>query len=363
MSSYVDELKSFAGLHAKAQGVDARTLRAVLGRVDDDGDGPRSWVHAWSEQARRAEGRGRDLAAAGLYGLARFPFVNGPAREAAHRGSVAAFERWRVAAAPGVRRTVASPAGTFTYVASTSAPRGAPVLIVIGGIVSPKEQWGQMLGLSRRIGMTVAVTEMPGVGENTLRYTPESATQLSALLDDLQQVTGARCIAYALAFSFGGHLAMRCALDDARIRGIATVGAPIDAFFAIGARWPTIPSVTRRTMEHLTGVPESALPRRLPDWRLTADELGRLSIPIRYVASARDEIIPAADPAALAHAAPDVGIVTFDDVHGSPAHLAQVRAWLALSLLRMRGVRGIRPLARRTMLRLRGVHAHGEGVA
>ena len=138
-----------------------------------------------------------------------------------------------------MRRTVTTADGTFAYYA-TGVARGVtgPVLVVLGGIISPKEQWAPLMRMSGRLQMPVVVTEMPGVGENRTRYTPASAAELSALLDDLRAEHGA----YVLGMSFGGHLALRCAAVDPRIHGIATVGAPIDGFFS--ARRPG-PSVSR----------------------------------------------------------------------------------------------------------------------
>jgi hypothetical protein len=54
--------------------------------------------------------------------------------------------------------------------------------------VSIKEQWGGLLGLAKRLEMAVAVTEMPGVGENTMPYNADSWRLYPALLDELAAV-------------------------------------------------------------------------------------------------------------------------------------------------------------------------------
>jgi pimeloyl-ACP methyl ester carboxylesterase len=227
----------------------------------------------------------------------------------------------------------------------TATPAGSagkqPLLVVTGGIVSIKEQWGYLLGLAGRIGMTVAVTEMPGVGENTVRYDAEAWRFYPALLDDLAAVADSDQ-AYLLALSFSGHLALRASVHDRRIRGIATVGAPVAAFFQDQEWFAHLPETTVRTLAHLTGIPRADLPELLAPWALT-DSLGSVDIPVHYVASRRDEIIPAADPALLARAVPGARVVEHDDVHGSPRHLLETRLWIARSLLSMRGLGGSPP--------------------
>jgi len=43
--------------------------------------------------------------------------------------------------------------------------------------------------------------------------------------------------------SFSGHQALRCAMDDSRIKGVITVGAPIREFFTDTAWQKDLPKV------------------------------------------------------------------------------------------------------------------------
>ena len=82
---------------------------------------------------------------------------------------------------------------------------------------------------------------------------------------------------------------------------------------------------------------ETELRALLGKFALGPEQLSDLRIPVRYVLSSRDEIIPGADAELLRRHAPgDVRFKTFDDVHGSPAHLAATRRWLLSSLLRLK---------------------------
>ena len=330
----IDELRQYIVLHARAQRIPERVLRTVLADARDDSAGPRSWTAAWSAQAEHAEAHGKHLLASGCYGLARFPYIDSPARARAHRECIAAFDRWRSTQGGMQRRTVARTDGTFIYYLQPPARAGQPLLLVLGGIVSLKEQWAPLVPLARRLGFGVAVTEMPGVGENTTRYTPDSWRQLPALIDDASQVLDAsRCLVAGL--SFGGHLAVTAALHDPRIRGIVTVGAPLTAFFT-PAQCPSLPELTRTTLVHLTGIPPTDLPGALPQWALRPHDLQRLTVPVRYVASRRDEIVGPADVADLLRWVPDARCRTFDDVHGAPDHVRASRMYLIYSLLGMR---------------------------
>ena len=78
--------------HASAQHLAADE---ILARIDTDGEGPGSWSAEWVRAGETYERDGNLLAAATHYNLARFPFVDGPARAEALRRCVAVFDRWR----------------------------------------------------------------------------------------------------------------------------------------------------------------------------------------------------------------------------------------------------------------------------
>ena len=165
----VAELKRYAEVHARAQRIHG--FRDVLDRIDSDqpgGDG--SWVREWRRSADALRERGQALAAVRHDTMARFPYVDSPARREAQDLAVATFERW--SRDRGIEALeVLGPGGRircWTYGLSARRPR--PLLLVCGGIVSTKEQWAPALAGLGRLGFAGVVTELPGVGENTLRY-------------------------------------------------------------------------------------------------------------------------------------------------------------------------------------------------
>jgi pimeloyl-ACP methyl ester carboxylesterase len=292
----------------------------------------------WCAEAARHAERGRYLAACRYYNLARFPYPNGPARERAAGACVHSFQQWRVAHGGIERWELPVAGGRIVCLVAGQGRDPRPLLLVTGGIVSIKEQWARFLLAARRLGMTVVVGEMPSVGENTLRYGAESWRMLPALLDALAPRVAVDEV-YAVALSFSGNLAIRAALEDPRMRGVVTVGAPIQAVFTDRMWWERLPRTTTGTLAHLTGVPGPKLFAHLAGLALSAEQLRGLNVPVAYLASARDEIIPRREGELLAGSVRRLDLMEFDDVHGSPRHVPDTRLWIVRSLLRMRGQR------------------------
>lgn len=331
----IAELKHHVVVHARGQGI--RDYRRILAEITSDkADAPGSWVSRWSQAGDELERRGRHLAACRRYAMAHFPYVDGPSRAEALARCQRALGRWADGQPDVVPLELALDGGSVRcWTTGLSTADRKPLLVVMGGIVTVKEQWAPLLANVRRLGMAGLVTELPGVGENTLRYTSTSHQMLTGLLDavaDRAEVSQT----YAVALSFAGHLALRCALEDRRIRGIITVGAPISAFFTDVAWRRALPRLTVETLAHLTGTEPGAIMDGPGGWALTGEDLAALEIPLCYTASLRDEIIPSKDVELLRRHVRDLELVVHDDVHGSPQYVTATRLWTAASLLRVR---------------------------
>jgi esterase FrsA len=348
----VDELKQFATPHARVQGVPADRCRELLDRVHTDEDGgPGSWVGEWSAAGRELERAGRPLEACAYYNLARFPYVDGVERAHAMRSCTEAFDRWRREHTDFRRLDVDLDDGQVRCWLGSGASPDRPLLVVMGGIVSVKEQWAALLAQARRLGTTVLVAEMPGVGENTAPYDAASHRMFSRILDAAAgQADVTRT--YAMALSFSGHLALRCAVDDHRIRGILTIGAPVREFFTNDTWRDRVPRLTVATLAHLAGVEPAKVSDHMRGWGLQDDQLAALDIPVHYLASLRDEIIPGGEVALLRRHVRHLRLVEKDDVHGSPNHQAEIRLWTATSALQMLGGHPVRRMALGALLRL-----------
>jgi esterase FrsA len=333
----LDELKRFVVAHAISQNLPADHYAAVLDRITTDTvDEPGSWPHEWIRAGLEREAAGEHLGAAQYYNLGRFPFVDGPGRKRALDLCLASFEVWR-SAADGVEVETVQvdgvPVRILTAGLSADAPR--PLLIMTGGIVSPKEQWGAVLPQLAATGLAGVVADLPGVGESPLRYHRESWRLFPAILDAL---TGRAKVeeTYLLALSFSGHTAIEAALRDSRIRGIVGNGPPIREFFRDAVWQKDVPKVTTDTLASLVGTSPADVYHQVRDWALTEEWLRSLDIPLAVVTARRDEIIPPADAALLRSTVARLEIVEHDDVHGAPSHLAETRAWSLLAVQRMR---------------------------
>ncbi|MBW4717859.1 alpha/beta fold hydrolase [Saccharothrix obliqua] len=329
----MDELKRFARAHAEAQRIPSAAYQPLLDSITSDTDGhPGSWAVRWSAAADAAAEAGDLLQASGLFTMARFPFVDGPARQRAQQRTVEVFDAWRRTVPLVERLDLHLSRGSLgAWASGLSAADRRPLVVLLGGIVSVKEQWAPILVELDRLGFAGVVTELPGVGENTLPYDETAPALFTSLLDQLADRVDVT-ETYLVALSFGGHLALSAASSEPRLRGIVTVGAPVRHFFTDADWHAELPAITRTTLAHLTGRPWSDL----GGWALDDDELAAVRVPVAYVASTRDEVIPGADPRLVARQVRRSRLLWHDDVHGSPGHATETRLWSLLSVLRMR---------------------------
>jgi hypothetical protein len=100
-----------------------------------------------------------------------------------------------------------------------------------------------------------------------------------------------------------------------------------------------VPRITLDTLGYLTGTKHEDLADHLAPLALTPGQLDAVRIPVTYLASSRDEIIPASEIRHLAAHVPDLRVMENDDVHASPRYLAESLVWLVLSVLRLTGRR------------------------
>ncbi|CCK25747.1 hypothetical protein BN159_1368 [Streptomyces davaonensis JCM 4913] len=329
------ELRRFALPHAYAQGIPGDVIHRVTHSLSEDTEG--AWTHTWSSLATAAEARGRDLDAVRYYAMARFPYVDGPDRLAAQQGCVAAFDRWRKRARGVTRLDLPfEDAGFACWATGLSLRNRLPLILVVGGIAGVKEQWAPVLAESDRLGAAVVVTELPGVGENSLTYGTDSVRMLTYLLDLLGRAadTSRTCV---VGLGFGGHLALRHVLDDDRVRGLATVGAPVRDFFVRAAQHAPLPQLVNLTLSHLMRTPVERLPAALADWPVDEEQLAELRVPVACVAGRDDEIVPYSDAQLLERTVPRLRLVENDTLGGRPEQAAETRLWLLAQALRMTG--------------------------
>jgi esterase FrsA len=346
------ELKELVLLHAGAQGIKPEYVASVLDGIKrEDGAFPTSWASRWMEAGTAAELRDDLDLAVKLHNLGRFPFVDGDARQAAHQRCLAAFQAWCAKGpAPVASLRLAWEGHPFvTYVRRCMRPR-APLLLVFGGIVSIKEQWGLFLALADKLQVDVAVTELPGVGENTIPLTGKSHGMIKVILDALTVDEQTGC--HIVAMSFGGTLALRYAAQDQRIQGVTTVGAPINCFYSDAEWWNRIPSTTRLTLTKILGCAPARTFEKIDELKLTTAELASIRIPVYYVQSLRDEIIQCKETDDMQKMIGGLHLLRIDDVHGAPHHLRILRLFVAYSIIKTLFARSLRAKLFRALIHL-----------
>lgn len=350
------ELRDLVHLHSAAQGLKRQWVDGVLRSINCAyGNDTEAWAPVWIREAKAAQARGDWVLALKLYNLARFPFIGESSRRDAHELCLHACRELTGpchATSPVSRIELRVRGYAVPFYLRRSLRACAPLLLVFGGIVSNKEQWLGFLDLADKFGMDVAVAEFPGVGENRLPLDAYSHEMIKGILDAVQGSLTQEC--FIIALSFGGTLALRQAAQDPRVRGIATVGAPVRSFFEDASWWERIPSTTRLTLQYILGVPDADVFAKLAPLAITSRELAEVRVPVHYVQCMHDEIIQSTDANQLAAISGPLQRLQVDDVHGAPHHLGALRLFIVAAVLRTMKPRSPKAVVLRLLVSLLG---------
>ncbi len=339
MNASLEELKQFSVLHARAQGLSRSYCKTVLGRISEPfGIGKSTWGFEWHQEAQSLFLSGNHKEALRCAIMGRFPYPCDAERYRCDQFSRQIFKSLRGEYGNFQDLIVKSPQGNFTAYVTDSiwnkktslkgVDPGKNLILAIGGIVSPKEQWGQFLGFSKILNTQMAVVEMPGVGENYIQYAPDSYKMFASLIDALNIESDTNV--HVIAMSFGGHSALRYATNDHRIKSITTVGAPIRDFFLTGVH--SCPDLTRDILSHLIGAQDEKLVEILKLFAISDMDLFSVNARINYMRCGSDEIIPSSDyDIALEACRYFYGRHT-EDVHGAPNNVKATQFWVMKNL-------------------------------
>jgi esterase FrsA len=200
------------------------------------------WVEAWNRLAQPQEQRGIELAAQGktaeasrayqkasfYYGIAKFPVINHPAKQAAYKKCIETFLIAAKYFDPPLER-VTIPFEGREIIGYLRLPKGVskpPVVIATGGVDVYKEERDTTDLLDA--GMAAFSTDMPGNGECPLWYTPDAGRFYSAIIDYLvkrDDVDGKRL--GIIGRSYGGYWGGKMAyVESKRIKAAVQWGGP-----------------------------------------------------------------------------------------------------------------------------------------
>jgi pimeloyl-ACP methyl ester carboxylesterase len=289
------------------------------------------WLGAWrataemhEELALRAREQGHDrsageafLRAAVTYHFAKFVWVldveaNHNATEAAVRAMYAAH-----ALLDPTAERIEAPLDSGVVAGNLRRPAGvapAPLVIVIPGLDSTKEEFWLLESVFLDRGMATLSLDGPGQGETGfhMHIRPDYEVAVSAVLDELtaRGSGGIDLTRVGLAgVSLGGYYAARTAAFERRVS--AVVG--ISGAYNLADAWPSLPALTRESFEHASGARDQAEARELAARLSLAGVAERIEQPCLVVTGKRDRLIPWEETKRIADEAPHGEWVLYDD--------------------------------------------------
>lgn len=231
------------------RGAEPEAAKAVFSSLPDLA--PEPWVAAWTRLAEPWEARGGQAEKQGkageardayqkacVYcGIAKFPVINHPAKQAAYRKCIENYLKASRYFDPPLER-VAIPFEGQEIIGYLRLPKGVPrppVVIATGGIDVYKED--RDVSDLLEAGLAAFSTDMPGNGECPLWYAPESHRFYSAVIDYLQtrkEVDSTRM--GIIGRSYGGYWGAKMAyVESKRLRAAVDWGGP--AHYAFQEEW------------------------------------------------------------------------------------------------------------------------------
>ena len=227
------------------KGADPKAAESIFSSLPNLDAQP--WVDAWSRLAQpletdgakfEAQGRAKEVGAAFqkasfYYGIAKFPVINHPAKQAAYRKCIETFLKAARYFDPPLER-VTIPFEGKEIIGYLRLPKGVskpPVVIATGGVDVYKEE--RETDDLLNAGLAAFSTDMPGNGECPLWYTPDAESFYTAIIDYLvkrNDLDGQRI--GIVGRSYGGYWGGKMAyVESKRIRAAVEWGGPIHYTF------------------------------------------------------------------------------------------------------------------------------------
>ena len=288
------------------------------------------WLDAWSATAEghrslaveaRAAGHLESageafLRAAVTYHFAKFVWVVDPERN--HRATEAAVRAMYDAHAildPTAQRIEAEldggvVAANLRRPSTDGAP--APLVILIPGLDSTKEEFYLWERVFLRRGMATLSLDGPGQGETGFRMSirHDYEVAVTAILDAVAGLDGLDLERVGAAgVSLGGYYVVRAAAFEPRLKAVAGVSGPYD----MSANWDSIPSLTRETFTHHSGAADDVDACERAAKLSLAGVADKVEQPCLVVTGKLDRIVPWEQTQRIADEAPNSEWVLYKD--------------------------------------------------
>jgi len=331
-----------------ANGTSYPDFQATMARITRWDDWCREWgrtARHYEQLAEGAEAAGRTVTAGEAWRRAalcwhwgKFVFTDHPEEQrAAHDRTVACFRRGAGTLSPPAEPVRVPYAGS-TLAAYLRIPPGepGPVVIMIPGLDSVKEELQATAESMLRRGLAVIAIDGPGQGEAEYEFPIEPAYErvVTAVADYLKgrdDLDPDRLGVFGV--SLGGYYAARSAAHEPRVRAAVDLAGP----YRWDQDWDALPSQTRTTFQARSGAASPAQARERAAALTLEDAAARITCPLLVVHGGRDRLIPAYHAERLAREAPGAELMLYPDgSHGVTNHAFESRAamadWLAARL-------------------------------
>jgi esterase FrsA len=227
-----DAREALANIHSLDRDEWAAASSAIAERYDK---------RAKSEEASKDTIAARDdyFMAFRYYTAARWPVPNSSGKQKAYRNALTAFRNYGRFLDPPVEIVHIPFEGKEIpgYIRLPKDVRPAPVVFMINGTDSRKEDEVQGRDAMFRSGIGVVAVDMPGTGESPVKADVGSERIFSRVLDYLAtrpDVDSKRIVAWGV--SYGGHWSANLAyVERARLRGAVVQGGPVHDYYT--AEW------------------------------------------------------------------------------------------------------------------------------
>jgi pimeloyl-ACP methyl ester carboxylesterase len=308
-------------------GVDYNDFVRTTRRIDRWED----WLDAWSvlaeehlELAGEAEraGHGRSAGEAYLHAalclhFGKFVWVlDAAAHRAATERAIVALGRAHAHLDPTAER-IEAPLDGALLAGNLRRPPGArraPLVLLIPGLDSTKEEFFHWENAFLVRGMATLSMDGPGQGESgfELPIRADYEVAVAAMLDavdgrgdvDLDRVGAA-------GVSLGGYYAPRAAAFEPRIRAVAAISGPYD----FGELWDGLPPLTREAFVVKSAARDESEGRSRARELTLRDVASRVTQPALYVTGRLDRIVPWQQTERAARETPNGSFVLYE--HGS----------------------------------------------
>ena len=332
-----------------ANGTSYSDFQATMARITAWDDWCREWGRTgqyYERLAEEADEAGKKVTAGEAWRRAalcwhwgKFVFVDDlDQQRAAHDRTVACFRRGAATLSPPAE-PVRIPYENTTLAAYLRVPASQtkpPVVIMMPGLDSVKEELQATAEYMLARGMAVIAIDGPGQGEAEYELPIEPAyervaTAVADYLEGRDDIDPARIGGFGV--SLGGYYAARAAAYEPRIKAAVALAGP----YQWSLDWDILPPQTRATFQRRSGAATEAEAREKLSALTLEPAAALITTPLLVAAGGRDRLVPTYHAERLAREAPGAELMLDPDgSHGLTNHAFESRSkmadWLAAHL-------------------------------